>query len=97
MPTTGEIITTALITIVIIVFIFILIREIICWYFKYSKMVDIQEEILQELKSQTRLLRKKNQTDLDQVQQKENLSEKPAVYYEPASEINQSFNPAKFR
>ena len=41
-----------------VIFVFILIREVICWYFKINARLDISKQILAELK--------KNNEDKDQ-------------------------------
>ena len=43
-------ITTGLILITIIFVIFLVCREIVCWYWKINRSIELQEEILRELK-----------------------------------------------
>jgi hypothetical protein len=47
-----------LITIVILVVIFLLLREVNCWYWKINDRVKLQKEILNELRSITVILSK---------------------------------------
>lgn len=51
-PATGEI-GSVLIVLLICVIIFIVCRELICWYYKINKMVSNQEEIIRLLKKIT--------------------------------------------
>lgn len=48
-PATGEI-GSVLIVLLICVIIFIICRELLCWYYKINKMVSNQEEIIRLLK-----------------------------------------------
>ena len=44
-----ELIANAAPTIAIILFVFVLIREVVCWYFKINERVKLKEKILNEL------------------------------------------------
>lgn len=46
----GNAITSLLIAVLVCVLIFLVCREIVCWYWKINKMVSNQEEIIRLLK-----------------------------------------------
>jgi len=46
--------------VLVTVFFFLLVREVICWYFKINKRVDIQREILELLKARYNVEDKNN-------------------------------------
>jgi len=45
-----SLITTAIIAVVLVVLIALVIRNIVCWYFKINRLVDQQEQIITVLK-----------------------------------------------
>ena len=46
---THEQILNTFLILMICLFVFAIIRELICWYFKINKRVELQEKILNEL------------------------------------------------
>ncbi|HOE83789.1 MAG TPA: hypothetical protein PLK91_01085 [Sphaerochaeta sp.] len=45
-----SLITTAIIAVVLVVLIALVIRNIVCWYFKINRLVDQQEQLIALLK-----------------------------------------------
>jgi hypothetical protein len=44
-----ELIVNAIIIIFVVIVVFALVRELICWYFKINERVDLQKKVLAEL------------------------------------------------
>lgn len=71
-PATGEI-GSVLIVLLICVIIFIICRELLCWYYKINKMVDNQKEIIRLLKKiagEDKLASDNKETIIDQFNKK---------------------------
>lgn len=51
-----ETIMSALIVVAFLFAVFLLCREIFCWYWKINKRLEVQEEMLKQQKKQTELL-----------------------------------------
>ena len=72
-----------IITIVILIAIFLLLREVSCWYFKINQNLKIQEELLKLQRETVQLLEKLVKTnkgsssDNDMVNTKDTLDNKP--------------------
>ena len=45
-----SLITTAIIAVVLVVLIALVVRNIVCWYFKINRLVDQQEQLIALLK-----------------------------------------------
>lgn len=71
-PATGEV-GSVLIVLLICVIIFIICRELLCWYYKINKMVDNQKEIIRLLKKiagEDKLASDNKETIIDQFNKK---------------------------
>jgi hypothetical protein len=45
----SEIVVSILITIAVLVVIFLLLREFVCWYYKINKRIELQQETIRLL------------------------------------------------
>ena len=62
-PNFGAVIVVALLLIGVLFVIFLVLRELMCWYWKINKLVDIQNEMNGHLKTIANLLSKNSAGD----------------------------------
>lgn len=58
----------------ILIFIFLMIREVICWYYKINDRIKIQSEILQQLKILNSKFVPRNESNIAQQNEEKNES-----------------------
>ena len=77
--------------IVIVVIIFFLIREVICWYYKINKQVELQTETVQLLKKLVELNTPKAQTERSTktLSEEESNVNDPAIMNKIISKLNE--------